>query len=231
MSKNNNKNLKKISYKIVIIGNSQVGKTCFYKKLTKGTYQEKNISTIGIDKAKITKIISVPEDPFDLSSEEKEIEFTIEFFDTAGQERYRSITSGYYKNSQGLLLLYDITNKKSFEDIEIWINSVVENLGERESNSKKNYSLILIGNKIDLEEKRVITKEEAEEICHKNNIRWGGELSIKAMSVEELEDKFTEIMRIIYKDIGNPLSNKMITTKLTDGENSKKKKKDNKLCC
>ena len=159
---NNNKNMKKIYYKIILIGNTQVGKTCFFKKLTKKIFVEKNISTIGIDKAKITKTISVPEDPFDSSSPEKEIEFTIDFFDTAGQERYRSITSGYYKNSQGLLLLYDITNRKSFEDIENWIKSVVENLGQKESGSKKNYSLILLGNKSDLEEKRAISKEEAE---------------------------------------------------------------------
>ena len=164
MSKTNNKNLKKISYKIVLIGNSQVGKTSFFKKLTKKTFNERNISTIGIDKANISRIIRVPEDPLDSSSEEKEIEFSIDFLDTAGQERYRSITSGYFKNSQGLLLLYDITNKNSFEDVETWIKSVVDILGEKESNSNKNYSLILIGNKKDLEEKRVVTIEEAEAI-------------------------------------------------------------------
>ena len=230
MSKTNNKNLKKISYKIVLIGNSQVGKTSFFKKLTKKTFNERNISTIGIDKANISRIIRVPEDPLDSSSEEKEIEFSIDFLDTAGQERYRSITSGYFKNSQGLLLLYDITNKNSFEDVETWIKSVVDILGEKESNSNKNYSLILIGNKKDLEEKRVVTIEEAEAICKKNNIIWGGEISIKDMSIEELENKFTETMKIIYKDIGNPENNKMISRKLT-GEKIKKKKRDNKLCC
>ena len=232
MSNNNNKNLTKISYKIVLIGNTQVGKTCFFKRLTKGIFAEKNISTIGIDRAKITKIISVPEDPFDSSSKEKEIEFSIDFFDTAGQERYRSITSGYYKNSQGLLLLYDITNKKSFEDVEVWMKSVLDNLGEKESNKKRNYSLILIGNKIDLEENRVITKEEGEEICKKNNIiSWGGEISIKDMSKEELEEKFIEMMKIIYKDIGNPENKNMVTKKLSNGEKTKKPKRNNDLCC
>ena len=231
MSNNNNKNLTKISYKIVLIGNTQVGKTCFFKRLTKGIFAEKNISTIGIDRAKITKIISVPEDPFDSSSKEKEIEFSIDFFDTAGQERYRSITSGYYKNSHGLLLLYDITNKKSFEDVEVWMQSVLDNLGDKGSNKKKNYSLILIGNKIDLEENRVITKEEGEEICKKNDIiLWGGEVSIKNMSKEELEGKFIELMKIIYKDIGNPENKNMVTKKLNE-EKIKKKKRDNNLCC
>ena len=227
---NNNKNMKKIYYKIILIGNTQVGKTCFFKKLTKKIFVEKNISTIGIDKAKITKTLSVHEDPFDSSSPEKEIEFTIDFFDTAGQERYRAITSTYYKNSQGLLLLYDITNRKSFEDIENWIKSVVENLGQKESGSKKNYSLILLGNKSDLEEKRAISKEEAEEICKKNNIGWGGEISIKDMSIEELEDLFIETMKIIYKDIGNPQNSKMIAKKLSDGERVKKKKRNNNIC-
>jgi small GTP-binding protein len=231
MSKTSNKNLKKISYKIVLLGNSQVGKTSFFKKLTKKTFNERNISTIGIDKANISRIIRVPEDPLDSSSEEKEIEFSIDFLDTAGQERYRSITSGYFKNSQGLLLLYDITNKKSFEDVEVWMKSVLDNLGEKESNKKRIYSLILIGNKIDLEENRVITKEEGEEICKKNNmISWGGEISIKDMSKEELEDKFIEMMKIIYKDIGNPENKNMVTKKLNE-EKIKKKKRDNNLCC
>jgi len=231
MSNNNIKNLDKISYKIILIGNSQVGKTLFYKRLTKGIFAEKNISTIGIDRAKITKIIRVPEDPFDSSSEEKEIEFTVDFFDTAGQERYRSITSGYYKNSQGLLLLYDITNKKSFEDIEAWIQSALDNLGEKASNAKRNYSLILLGNKSDLEENRVVTKEEAEEMCKKIDlISWGGEISLKDISREELEVKFIEIIKIIYKNIGIPERKNMITKRLSN-EEKRKKKKHNNVCC
>ena len=229
MSKNN-KNLKKISYKIILIGNSQVGKTTFFKKLTKKIFTERNISTIGIEKNKLTKIISVPKDPFDSSSPEEEIEFSIEFFDTAGQERYRSITSTYYKNSQGLLLLYDISNKQSFDDHEIWINSVIDNLGETEK-SKKDYSLLLIGNKIDLEDKREVSKEEAIEICKKKNIIWGGEISIKDLKFEELEEKFCEMVKHIYKDIGNPEHKTMITRKLTSADKKKKKKNSNQLCC
>ena len=231
MSKNNNKNLKKISYKIILIGNSQVGKTTFFKKLTKKIYSERNISTIGIEKTTFTKIISVPEDPFDSSSPEEEIEFSIEFFDTAGQERYRAITSSYFKNAQGLLLFYDITNKKSFEDHEIWLNAVIENLGEKTSNSKKSYSLLLIGNKKDLEDQRQVTKEEAIEICEKMNIGWGGEISIKDLSFEELEKKFSEMVKHIYKDIGNQESNQMVTKKLAGGEKKKKKNNNNQLCC
>ena len=230
MSKNNNKNLKKISYKIILIGNSQVGKTTFFKKLTKKIFTERNISTIGIEKNKLTKIISVPKDPFDSSSPEEEIEFSIEFFDTAGQERYRSITSTYYKNSQGLLLLYDISNKQSFDDHEIWINSVIDNLGETEK-SKKDYSLLLIGNKIDLEDQRQVTKEEAIEICEKMNIGWGGEISIKDLSFDKLEEKFSEMVKHIYKDIGNPEHKTMITRKLTSADKKKKKKNSNQLCC
>ena len=233
MSENNN--LKKISLKIILIGDSQVGKTCFYKKITKGTFSAKNVSTIGIDNTKISRIISVPEDPFNESSPEKEVEFNIEFYDTAGQERFRSITSSYFKNSNGLLLLYDITNRQSFENHEVWLDNVKENLGkvENKANGRKRYSVILLGNKIDLEDKRTVNSEEAEEVCKNLKLNWGGECSIKEMTNEELNDKFKELVKQIYKDIGDPGVNKNMTSKkISDASDARpKKKRDNKICC
>ena len=76
-----------------------------------------------------------------------------------------------------------------------------------------------------------MTKEEAIEICEKMNIGWGGEISIKDLSFEELEKKFSEMVKHIYKDIGNQESNQMVTKKLAGGEKKKKKNNNNQLCC
>ena len=204
--------------KLMLLGDSTVGKTSILKRYSKNQFNPNYISSIGVDFE--TKYIKVGKKTINL-----------QIWDTAGQERFKVIAKNYYNKSDGFIIVYDITNKKSFEDVEVWMQSVLDNLGEKESNKKRNYSLILIGNKIDLEENRVITKEEGEEICKKNNIiSWGGEISIKDMSKEELEDKFIEMMKIIYKDIGNPENKNMVTKKLNE-EKIKKKKRDNNLCC
>ena len=98
-----------LTYKIILIGDSSVGKTCLFKKLTTGKYSDKNISTIGIDRKSFSLKVKIVE-----NNEEIEKNFIIQLWDTAGQERFRAVTKGYYKDSQGLLLMYDITNKESF---------------------------------------------------------------------------------------------------------------------
>ena len=198
MSSKESQTSKTINYKIILIGDSLVGKTCFFRKLTKGTYSTKNISTIGMDQKTFSLNINVPSDPNDESSPEEEKEFLIHFWDTAGQERFRSITTGYFKQSHGLILLYDITNKTSFDNLEKWINAVTDTLGK---NNKK-YGLILLGNKVDLENKRKIQSEEAEEVCKNNNIHWAGEVSVQEMTLDELNEKFEEFVKYIYSIVG-----------------------------
>jgi len=226
MSSKESQTSKTINYKIILIGDSLVGKTCFFRKLTKGTYSTKNISTIGMDQKTFSLNINVPSDPNDESSPEEEKEFLIHFWDTAGQERFRSITTGYFKQSHGLILLYDITNKTSFDNLEKWINAVTDTLGK---NNKK-YGLILLGNKVDLENKRKIQSEEAEEICKNNNIHWAGEVSVQEMTLDELNEKFEEFVKYIYSIVGKGEDDKKpIIRKLSTPKKSAKKKE--KLCC
>ena len=126
-----------LDLKVVLLGQSAVGKTCIFKKITSGVFNEKTISTIGIDRRTLTFIIK--------NSEGNVMEVDVQLWDTAGQERFRSITAGYYKASQGLLLMYDITKKESFDSIENWIKNIKESLGEDEK-----YVIVLLGNKVDL---------------------------------------------------------------------------------
>ena len=210
---------KTITYKIILIGDSSVGKTCLFKKMTTGDFVSKNISTIGMDRKSFSFKIPV----VDKSGLEKEKNFEIQLWDTAGQERFRSITKGYYKDSQGLFLLYDITNSDTFGNLDKWISGVRESLGDG-GNESNDYIIVLLGNKLDLinenSEMRKVTVEEAEEKCKEFDIIWGGECSVKDFTVEELENKFKTYTKEIYKRIGDNIAKSQTTKKIV---NEKKK--------
>ena len=183
----------KTTYKIRLIGDSAVGKTCIFKKITTGVFNEKSISTIGMDRRTLNFTIK--------DSEGRDLDVEVQLWDTAGQERFRTITNNYYKSSQGLLLIYDITKKDTFNNVENWINSIKETLGEEDK-----YLIVLIGNKVDLAEANPETREvsldEAEEICKKDDIFWGGECSAKDFSEDKLKEIFTKYTQEIYKKVG-----------------------------
>ena len=196
-------NSNRIYYKIILIGNSSIGKTSFFKKLSTGEFHEKNISTIGLDRRTFD---------IDIINDKKEKKsFNIKLFDTAGQERFRSITTYYYKGSQGALLIYDILDRNTFDSVSWWVNSINETL-----NSK--CVIILIGNKSDLinmvDRKREVTEEEAKIVCEKLNLVWGGEISIKNIGYEELMNLFQSYVKQIYDIIGEIKVQKQKVTKI-----------------
>ena len=206
-----------INYKFILIGNSGVGKTSIFRKLSTGEFHEKNISTIGIEKKSLDVSIEIDKD----GKTEKKT-FNISFFDTAGQEKFRAVTLSYYKETDGILLLYDITDRKSFDNVSIWVNSIKEAI---EGNESK-YAIILIGNKLDLveEEKkeRQVTEEEAKEACETYKMIWGGERSTKTIKFEELNELFAEYVKEVYKKVGVKVTGKQTSKKIG---NYKKKKK------
>ncbi len=211
-----------IEYKIVLIGNSAVGKTSLFKKLTTGQFSEKNISTIGMDKKSLNVEIEVNENG---SIVKKQI--NISLVDTAGQERFRSITKNYFKESDGILLIYDITNKETFKNVEGWIDSIHESLGNHKDSK---YIIILIGNKTDLigvdDYVREVTEEEAETFCNEKSLVWGGETTVKNIEFNELEELFKNYVKMIYDKVGEKIVKKQVTKKM---DSYKKKKK--KLFC
>ena len=132
---------------IMVLGNSSVGKTSFILRFTENEYKDMYISTIGIDfKIKYIKI--------------NDIRYKVLFYDTAGQERFHSIAPNIFKKVHGIIIMYDITDILSFDSIREIIESINEEKG-------KDFPMILIGNKIDLEIERLIKKEEAEELAEK----------------------------------------------------------------
>ena len=192
-----------INYKFVLIGNSGAGKTSFFRKLSTGEFYEKNIATIGVEKKTFELNLDILND--EGKTEKKS--FVIGLFDTAGQEKFRAITHNYYKGADGILLIYDIDDKSSFESIEMWIESIRQNMG---SNDVSKYAMVLIGNKSDLIEEEIkerkVTEDEAKQICEKYDIIWGGEQSIRSIGFEELRKLFDEYVIKIYKKIGEKKS-------------------------
>jgi Ras-related protein Rab-1A len=210
---------KTVTYKMILLGDTSVGKTCLFKKLTTGVYSNKNVSTIGIDK----KTININGSKIVENEEEKDLNFSIQLYDTAGQERFRAISKTYYTGSHGLIVMYDITKKETFNNVEDWIKGIRETLGETDENKK--YVIILMGNKKDLEEKREVQVEEAEELCQKNNVFFGGECSVQDFTQDELMEKFQIFIKNVFQKIGIVYARKATII------SSKSTKKERQRCC
>ena len=129
---------------LLIIGDSTVGKTSILSRFANGTFNSNYLATVGLDSFTKDEII-----------DNKTIR--IKIWDTAGQERYKSLTSGFFRNAEGVMLVYDVTNLETYENLKYWIQSIKNNITEEMSN----IPIIIIGNKIDCEE-REVQKEEAE---------------------------------------------------------------------
>ena len=211
-----------LEYKITLIGNSTVGKTSLFKKLTTGEFSSKIIATIGMDKRSINTEIEVNKNNKTIQKS-----VNISLIDTAGQERFKSITKSYFKGSDGILLLYDITRKDTFKNVELWLDSINEALG---SHKDSKYIIILIGNKKDLIGidgfEREVNEEESKTICTEKGLIWGGEMSVKTIEPNDLEKSFKQYVKKIYDKVGEKDKNKQIIKKV----GAYKKKKRNLFC-
>ena len=140
----------KYMFRICLIGNICVGKTSLLARYADNSFKESYANTIGVDFRVITL-------------KYKDIIAKVHIWDTAGNERFKSITINYYRSSHGFIYVYDITSKESFENLDMWINLTNENCGTNAIN-------FLIGNKSDLEKEREVTKEEGEEFAKKYDL-------------------------------------------------------------
>ena len=205
------KNKKAIYLNCLLLGNQGSGKTSFLKSLV-GESITKVFSTIGID-------IS----PFICSFKGEEITFS--FQDTSGQERYRSLSKNYYRKANAFLLFFDVTNEESFSSIQTWIKDIVENNGKINGH----YKLILVANKIDETEKRIVGKNRGKEAACKYNIKYFEISCLKKINIYEL---LYEITLMSYKKKEKKEANKPYkrnkSFKLNEKNNKKKRKGQ---CC
>ena len=201
--------------KLVVIGDTGVGKTNFIFQFTEGKFSPIHVATIGFDHK--SKIIN-------LSNTKKKIKLQI--WDTAGQERYRSITSSYYKGSHGCFIVYDITNESSFENVDKWYE-------QAQKEASKDVSIVLVGNKCDLENDRKISKEKGEEKAKNFNCPF---FETSALSKIKIEDIFTEMVNNIYERTGGVKNEEDDDIEIIN-ENDKavnlnaEKPKEKKGCC
>ena len=145
----------------------------------------------------------------------------MQIWDTAGQEKFRNINGSYYKGANGILVVYDITNKETFDGLTSWLIEI-------EKNSSKDVYKLLIGNKNDLEEKRQITYDEGKEFASINGMEFFETSAKTSYKVQEAFELLTkDIIRIVSKD--KNLNKKEKVIKLEPGANLNIEKK--KKCC
>ncbi len=165
-------------FKLILIGDSSVGKSNILLKYLKGEFDQNSRATVGVEFG--TKNIKI-----------KNKKIKIQIWDTAGQERYRSITSAYYKGAKGAFIVYDITRKLTFDNIDKWVTDL-------KTNGDKNISIILIGNKSDLEDKREVEKEEGIKKSEEYKIAF---LETSALNGDNIDKAFNELLEQIYQNV------------------------------
>ena len=188
-------------YKILLLGDSEVGKSCFLMRYADNVFVENYITTIGLDyKLKYIQLDSGQV-------------IKVQLWDTAGQDRYRTIAKNYYKGSHGILLLYDVTKSSSFENIREWIKDIREEVYEKAI-------IFLIGNKIDKKDQIKIKTEEGEKLAEEFNMPF---FEASAKSGENVD----EIFKALYKKI----SEVYVDIQQEGGKKLSKKNKKSKKCC
>ncbi|XP_017280953.1 ras-related protein Rab-26-like [Kryptolebias marmoratus] len=162
-----------IAFKVMLVGDSGVGKTCLLVRFKDGAFLAGSfISTVGIDfRNKVLNIDGV--------------KVKLQIWDTAGQERFRSVTHAYYRDANALLLLYDVTNKSSFDNIQAWLTEIHEY-------AQQDVVLMLLGNKADATHDRVVKREEGEKLAKEFGVPF---METSARSGLNVELAFTAVAK------------------------------------
>ena len=188
--------------KIITLGDTGVGKTNFILRFIEDKFLPNHVSTFGIDyKCKNVEL-----------ENGNKIRFKI--FDTAGQERFRSISTNYVKKANGILLMYDITSQESFNNIEKWMETIKQNSGNK-------MVIVLIGTKCDMIEQRVIEKESGEDLAQRYGIHFFETSSKDNINIQKAFYDVAE--QIIEKNKGKKVFNSNL-------ELNKKQKKKGECC-
>lgn len=156
--------------KLLLVGDSGVGKSCLLLRFVEDKFNPSFITTIGID----FKIRTI---------ESKGKKIKLQVWDTAGQERFRTITTAYYRGAMGIVLIYDVTDARTFENVENWFQTVTQHAND-------DAQIFLVGNKSDDVEKRQVSREQGQQLAQKLNIPF---LEASAKTNDNVESIFYEL--------------------------------------
>jgi len=168
-------------FKLLLIGDSGVGKSCLLLRFADDTYTESYISTIGVD----FKIRTIELDGKTIK---------LQIWDTAGQERFRTITSSYYRGAHGIIVVYDVTDQESFNNVKQWLQEI-------DRYACENVNKLLVGNKCDLTNKKVVDYTSAKEYADQLGIPF---LETSAKNATNVEQAFMTMAAEIKNRVGPP---------------------------
>ncbi|KAF7232989.1 hypothetical protein EG68_09409 [Paragonimus skrjabini miyazakii] len=176
-------------FKLLIIGNSSVGKTSFLFRYADDSFTSAFVSTVGID-FKVKTIFR----------QDKRVKLQI--WDTAGQERYRTITTAYYRGAMGFILMYDITNEESFNAVQDWVTQI-------KTYSWDNAQVVLVGNKCDLAEERAVSVDWGRRLAQQLGLEFFEASAKEDINVKNVFERLVDL--ICEKMSDNPDNNPSVT--------------------
>ena len=171
---------KEFMYKILLLGDSSVGKTCILTRYADNTFHEEHMATVGLD---------FKEKNVNLDNGKT---IKVQIWDTAGQDRFKSITKNYYKGAHGIILIYDVTKRKTFDNLKNWIDTIKEEVSDK-------VSVILVGNKIDNIDNRVVTTQEGQGIANEYNLQF---YETSAKTGDNIDIAFNDLIKKVVDIFG-----------------------------
>jgi len=196
-----------LKIRLMLIGDSNVGKTSIIKRYCNNQFSPSYISTVGIDFE--TKYLRLNGKIINL-----------QIWDTAGQERYKVLAKNYYKNSDGFIIVYDITDKKSFNNVANWITQIKDSASE-------NVKCVLLGNKCDLEELRQVDINQGKDLANNYQLKFYETSAQKGNNIQKV---FTDLVKGFLND-DNFVNDSERSSISTEQRNLRRARNQKKKCC
>lgn len=199
-------------FKLLLIGDSGVGKTSLLLRFAENTFTDNFMSTIGVD----FKIKTI-----DIDGKTAKLQI----WDTAGQDRFRTITSSYYRGAHGIIVVYDVTQRETFDHVSMW-------MGEIEKYANDNVVKLLVGNKSDMDDKRQVSSDDGKQCADNMDIKF---LEASAKNSQNVTETFVQMAKELKAKIqvesGGPGQQNRGVYKPTESKTLNTKKKKQSKCC